>query len=176
MADEIILGAGELYLYEFTDKAMPTHEEIETDLHNVGHCSGGFAMEYKPKKYDVKNQYGRTVKSFITEEEITVKTGILTWNLENLALVSTAKFVEDKAKGVRTLTFGGGGSLKNVLLRFVHIKEDGKKIRFTMVGNAGNGFKIDFSDKELTVDAELTAIEYIKNFLASFEEEITPVV
>lgn len=174
--DEIILGAGELYMYEFTESAIPEHTIIETDVHNVGHCSGGFSIEYKPKRYDVKNQYGRTVKSFITEEEITVKSGILEWNLENLALVSTAKFTEDTTKGVRTLTFGGGGSLKNVLIRFVHTKENGKKLRFTMVGNAGNGFKIEFTDKELTVDAEFTAIEYIKNFLASLEEETTPVV
>lgn len=174
--DEIILGAGELYMYEFTESTIPEHTVIETDLHNVGHCSGGFSIEYKPKRYDVKNQYGRTVKSFIIEEEITVKSGVLSWNLENLALVSTAKFKEDTTKGVRTLTFGGGGSLKNVLIRFVHTKEDGKKIRFTMIGNAGNGFKIEFGDKELTVDAEFTAIEYIKNFLAEFEEEITPVV
>lgn len=171
--NEIILGAGELYMYEFTSDKIPEHNEIETPEHNVGHCSGGFAIDYKPEKYDVKNQYGKTVKSFITKEELTAKTGILTWALENLALLSTAKFKEDKSKKIRTLTFGGGGSLKTVLLRFVHEKENGKKIRFTMIGQGGNGFSLEFNDKELTVDSEITAIEHIKNFLASFEEELT---
>ncbi|MPN04648.1 hypothetical protein SDC9_151893 [bioreactor metagenome] len=60
-----------------------------------------------------------------------------------------------------------------MLLRFVHVKENGKKIRFTMIGQGGNGFAIEFTDKELTVDAEITAIEYLKNFLAVFEEELT---
>lgn len=171
--NEIVLGAGEVFMYEFSGEAIPEHTEIETDVHNVGHCSGGFSIDYKPDKYDVKNQYGKTVKSFITKEEITAKTGILTWSLEKLSLLSTAKFVVDKTKKIRTLKFGGGGALKTVLLRFVHTKENGKKIRFTMIGQGGNGFSLEFSDKELTVDSEITAIEYIKNFLAEFKEELT---
>lgn len=171
--NDIILGAGELFMYEFTGAEIPTHEIVETVDHNVGHCSGGFSIDYKPDKYDVQNQYGNTVKSFITKEEITAKTGVLSWNLENLSLLSTAKFTADKTKKVRKLTFGGGGSLKTVLIRFVHTKENDKKIRFTMIGQGGNGFSLEFSDKELTVDAEVTAIEYIKNFLAEFEEELT---
>ena len=172
---EIILGAGEVYMYEFDGIAIPSHDVIETEQHNVGHCSGGFSVDYKPTKYDVKNQYDKIVKSFTTSEEMTAKPGILSWRVSNLALLSTAK-IEDKVvdgKAVRTLTFGGtNNSLKTVLLRFVHEKEDGNKIRFTMVGQGGNGFAIEFTSKELTVDATITAIEYIKNFLASIEEEV----
>lgn len=174
--NDIVLGAGELYMYEFTGSTLPENELIETDAHNVGHCSGGFSVEYKPTKYDVKNQYGKTVKSFITQEDITCKSGILTWDLANLKLLSTAKFEETSATtsaaGSKTLTFGGGGSLKTVLIRFVHTKEDGNKIRFTMIGQSGNGFVIEFAQTETTVDAEFTAIEYVNNFLAKFEEEI----
>lgn len=172
LRDEILLGAGEVYMYEFSGDKLPTHEEIETEAHNVGHCSGGFSIDYKPEKYEVKNQFGNTVKSFIVKEEITTKTGILSWDLERLALLSTAKITEDTEKRVRKLTFGGGGALKTVLIRFVHTKEGGKKIRFTMIGQGGNGFALEFADKEVTVDAEITAIEYIKNFLAEFEEEL----
>lgn len=171
--NEIVLGAGEVYMYEFNGSTIPEHSVIETEDHNVGYCSGGFSIDYKPEKYDVKNQYGKIVKSFITNEEITAKTGILSWSLEKLALLSTAKFTADKVKKIRTLKFGGGGSLKTVLLRFVHEKENGKKIRFTMIGQGGNGFALEFGEKELTVDSEITAIEYIKNFLAEFEEELT---
>ena len=171
--NEIVLGAGEVFMYEFSGDKIPDHSVIETDAYNVGHCSGGFSIDYKPEKYDVKNQYGKTVKSFITKEEMTAKTGILTWSLEKLSLLSTARFVTDKVKKTRTLKFGGGGALKTVLLRFVHTKENGKKIRFTMIGQGGNGFALEFGEKELTVDSEITAIEYIKNFLAEFEEELT---
>lgn len=171
--DEIILGACDVYMYEFTGTEIPEHATIETPDHEVGHTSGGASIEYKPTKYDVENSYGKIVRSFITKEEITAKTGLLTWKLANLALLSTAKFTADKVGKKRTLKFGGGGALKNVLVRFTHTKANGKKIRFTMIGSAGNGFSIDFNDKELSVDAEITAIEYIKNFLAEFEEELT---
>lgn len=171
--DEILLGAGEVYMYEFSGEAIPEHATIETDEHNVGHTSGGASVDYKPEKYEVKNSYGKTVKSFTTKEDITFKTGLLTWVMERISLLSTAKFTTDKVKKVRKLTFGGGGSLKNVLVRFVHTKDNGKKIRFTMIGQGGNGFTMEFGEKEVVVDSEINAIEYIKGFLAEFEEELT---
>lgn len=173
--NEIVLGAGEVYAYEYTGDVskLPDDAIVEDDKNNVGWCSGGFGIDYKPDKYDVINQYGKVVKSFITKETITAKTGVLTWNLKNIALLSTAKITEDAQKKTRTLTFGAGGKLKTILLRFVHEKENGKKIRFTMIGQGGNGFSLEFGEKEVVVDSEITAIEYVKNFLASFEEELT---
>lgn len=173
--DEIILGAGELFLYRFSGDALPENSEIETVDHNVGHCSGGFTVDYKPTKYDVINQYERVVKSFITKEEITAKTGILSWDLEKLSLVSTGEYsVDPTTKKERKLLFTGKGKvLPTVMLRFVHEKENGKKIRFTMIGQGGAGFAIEFASKELVVDAEISAITKLDGFLASFEEELT---
>ncbi|WP_288868807.1 hypothetical protein [uncultured Parvimonas sp.] len=170
--DEIIFGAGEVYITEYTEGAIPEHNLIETEENNVGHCQGGFTVEYKPETYEVKNQYGKTVRKFLKGEDISAKTGVLSWDLKRLAELSTAKFTEDKSKHNKKLTFGGSGkSFKTVILRFVHIKEDGKKLRFTMIGQAGNGFSIEFADKELVIDAEIQAIEKVKNFLAEIEEE-----
>lgn len=172
--DEIIFGAGEVYITNYTGYEMPEHTTIEVADNHVGHCQGGFTVEYKPEKYDVKNQYGKVVKTFIKGEDISVKTGVLSWDLKNLEKLSTAKFTEDKSKNIKKLTFGGTKkSIDTVLLRFVHEKEDGKKLRFTMIGQAGNGFSMEFADKELVIDAEIHAIEKIKNFLAEIEEEVT---
>lgn len=172
--DEIIFGAGELYLNEFTGNAIPEDEEIETPNFNVGHCSGGFSVDYKPEKYKVENQYGKTVRSYVIKEEIVAQTGILSWDLNRLALLSTAKISVDKENKKKILEFGGSNpTIKTVLLRFVHTKENGKKLRFTMIGQGGNGFAIEFTTKELTVDAQITAIEYIKGFLARIDEELT---
>lgn len=171
--DQVILGAGEIYLMEFGNE-IPPHEEIETDENNVGHTQSGFTAEYKPTKYNVENSYGKIVKSFITKEEITAKTGLLTWNMDNLKYLAPVKVEVNTKKKIKTLTFGGSGNkLTNVLLRFVHEKENGKKVRFTMIGQGGNGFTTTFADTETVIDAEFQAIEKIKNFLACFEEELT---
>ena len=39
--NEILLGAGEVYMYEFDGKEIPEDSVIETEDHNVGHCQGG---------------------------------------------------------------------------------------------------------------------------------------
>lgn len=172
--EEILLGSGEVYLFKFDGKEIPADAVIETVDHNVGHCSGGFTIDYKPTKYDVLNQYEKVVKSFITKEEISAKTGILSWKLANLELLSTGEYAVDKVKKVRKLVFTGKGkSIATVLFRFVHEKANGKKIRFTMIGQGGSGFAIAFESKEVTIDAEIAAISKVDGFLASFEEELT---
>lgn len=168
--NDIILGAGEVFMYEYAGTTMPLNDAIEIEANNVGYCSSGFTVSYKPTKYEIKNQYGRVVKSFVSEEAVSCKTGILTWRLSNLSLFSTGTITS--ASGKQTLTIGGGNALKSILVRFVHTKSDGKKLRFTMIGQGGNGFQLDFTNTELTVDAELNAIEQIKGYLCSIEEEI----
>lgn len=171
--DEVILGAGEVYMYEFDGADIPDDEIIETDDHNVGHCNSGFSIDYKPELYDVKNQYGKIVRRFTIAEDITVKTGIISWSLSKLKMLSTANIVLDSVKKTRKLIFGGKSSLKTVLVRFVHEKENGKKLRFTTIAQGGNGFALEFTQQELTINAELSAIEKKKNWLAEFEEELT---
>ena len=169
---EILLGAGELYMYEFNGTEIPVHAEIETDEHNVGHCSGGFSLEYKPEIYDVKDWFGKIVARFVIGEDMAIKTGIISWSLAKLALLSTAVFTENKEKKTRTLVFGGNKDLKTVLVRFVHTKKGGKKLRFTAIAQGGNGFSLEFSQKELTIDAQLTAIAKKKDWRCEFEEEM----
>lgn len=175
--EPIILGDGEVYMYEFDGTEIPEDSVIETDEHNVGDCSGGFSIDYKPDVYDVKNQYNKIVKRYIIGEKCTAKTGIIRWSLEKLSMLSTAKLTTTpattSAPEKKKLVVGGdGNSLKTVLFRFVHTKEDGNKIRFTCIGQGGNGFALQFTTKELSIDAQIEAIEYIKGFLFSLEEEI----
>ena len=175
--EDIILGAGEVYIYEFDGDSIPEDSIIETDEHNVGDCSSGFSVDYKSEAYEVKNQYNKTVKKFIIGETCSAKTGIIRWSLDKLAMLSTAKITETEAdtsnpKKRKLVVGGDGNSLKTVLLRFVHKKEDGNKIRFTMVGQGGNGFALEFTTKELSIDTQIDAVEVVKDFLFSLEEEI----
>ena len=168
--DNILIGAGELYLAKFKGTEIPAREEIETEANNVGHCSSGFEVSYKPSIKEVVNQYGDIVKQYVESEEVTCKTGIMTWALDNLAMFSTGKINETSGK--KTLTIGANQHVETLLVRFVHKKEDGKKLRFTMIGQAGNGFSMNFENKEITIDAEIKAVKKVKDFLCSFEEEL----
>lgn len=173
-AKEILVGACDVFMYQFDGKEIPENATIETAEHSVGHCSSGFTVDYKPTKYEISNQHGHVVKSCVTKEEISAKTGIMSWDLEKLTLLSTAEYTVDKEKKVKKLLFTGNGkALRTVLIRAVHEKENGKKLRFTMIGQGGSGFAVAFENKEVTVDAELSAIKKVDGFLASFEEELT---
>ena len=171
--NDIILGAGELYLTEFTGATIPDHATIETDANNVGHTSGGAEFTYKPTVYDVENSYGKVVKRKITKTECSFKSGILTFNSKKIGLLTNATITEDTIKKLSKITFGANNPLKNVLVRFVHVKDNGAKIRLTMIANATNGFTMSFqSGKETVIDAVLSAIEFIKNFMAEIEIEL----
>lgn len=173
-AKEILIGAADVFMYQFDGSTIPEHATIETAAHSVGHCSSGFTVDYKPTKYDISNHHGNVVKSYVTKEEVSAKTGVMSWDLEKLSLLSTGTYSADGAKKVRKLVFTGEGkALKTVLIRAVHVKANGKKLRFTMIGQGGSGFAITFESKEVTVDAELSAIKKVAGFLASFEEELT---
>lgn len=173
--NDIILGAGELYLSEFTGTEVPAHATIETDANNVGHTSGGAEFTYTPSVYDVENSYGKVVKRKITKTECNFKSGILTFSPDKIGLLTNAKITEDATTKTSKITFGANNPLKNVLVRFVHVKDNGLKIRLTMIANATNGFTMSFQGgQETVIDAELSAIEYIKNFLAEIETELEP--
>ena len=177
--NEVILGCGELFIQEFTgDKFadIPTDAEIEVVANSMGRSSGGSSFEYKPTEYEVVDSCGEVVKRFIVKEEGTWKSGILTWDIENLALLSPGVLtttVQD-TKNYTVVTLGGGKVLKSLLVRFVHTKADGRVLRLTMIGTAGNGFTLTFEgQKETVIDAEIKSINKAKGFLAEIREEIS---
>ena len=93
-------------------------------------------------------------------EEVKLKTGIMTLNGNNIAkLAATARVDETKA-GKRTLKIGGAGNDngKKYLIRFVHEDKEDGDIRLTIVGRNESGFSLAFAkDAETVVDAEFTA-------------------
>ena len=103
--EKIVLGSGSLFVLEFTG-AIPDNATIETAANEIGKISGGASIEYKPSFYEAKDDSGSVTKTIITDEEATLKSGIMTWNGKTLAkLSSTARVTE--AGGVRTVKIGG---------------------------------------------------------------------
>ena len=159
--ESIVLGSGDLYCTDFqgTDTEIPADDVIETEENRLGHIKGGAEIEYAPEFYEAKDDMGKVSKVIITEEEATLKSGIMTWcgtTLEKLC--QTARVTESAGK--RTVKIGGIGNAtgKTYLLRFVHKDTQDGNIRVTVVGNNQAGFTIAFAkDNETVIDAEFKA-------------------
>ena len=173
-ADTIYLGSGNLLIKEYTD-VMPAYSEFNDETDLLGRIQGGATLEYKGTWYDAKDDTGNAVKTIITEEEATLKSGVITWNGETLAqLCSTARVTE--SGGIRTVKIGGVGNHdgKSYALCFHHVdKVDGDVWIVVRAVNQG-GFSLAFAkDKETVIDAEFKCLpQDDEGTLIQYVEEI----
>lgn len=159
-AKEIKLGSGVIYVAEFSE-SIPDDAALEVAGNLIGTIKGGAQVEYKPSIIEVEDDSLQVIARFIGKEEVTLKSGLLTWNLDNLKQLCEGTLTDDTENHIRTLKIGSKGATKmtQYVVRFVHTKEDGKKVRATLVGSATNGFNIAFvPDKETIIDAEFKAM------------------
>ena len=169
----ITLGSGDVMIKEFTG-AMPAYTDFtEKDL--IGRISGGAELEYKGTFHEAKDDTGRVRKTIITDEEVTFKSGVMTWNGKTLQkLVSTAR-AEDK-NGIRTVKIGGLSNYngKSYAICFHHTDHIDVDVWIVIRGTAKGGFKMAFAkDKETVVDAEFSALPSDdEGTLITFVEEI----
>ena len=176
-ADKITLGSGDLMIKEYTD-TMPAYTEFDATEDLLGRIHGGATLEYSDEWYEAKDDTGKAVKTIITEEEATLKSGVITWNGKTLSqLCSTARVTE--SGGIRTVKIGGVGNHdgKSYALCFHHTdKVDGDVWLVVRAVNQG-GFSLAFAkDKETVIDAEFkclpqddegTLIQYVEQIAAT---------
>ena len=160
MSDRIVLGSGLLYIQEFTGE-LPENSVLEQEENLIGFIQGGASLEYAPSYYTAKDDLGYVSKVILTEEEVTMKSGVMTWNGNTLDKLSdTARITEDKEKKIRVARIGGAGNQKGkkYVIHFHHKDEADGDIRVSIVGNNQAGFTIAFAkDKETVIDAEFKA-------------------
>ncbi len=160
MVERIVLGSGKVYCTEFTSE-IPEDATIETDANLLGLIQGGATLTYTPTFYEAKDDLGLVSKKFITEEEVILKSGIMTWNGATLQkLSSTARVTEEAASHTRTVKIGGAGNYdgKKYVIHFVHEDAIDGDIRVTIVGSNEAGFELAFAkDKETVINAEFKA-------------------
>lgn len=159
-SDEIILGSGDLYIVEFSGD-IPEDTVIETDDNRAGNIKGGATLEYSIESQTVQDDKGRVKKTIITKETVTFKTGLMTWVKQFIqAIIQTARIDESTKAGHRLFKLGGLSNLskKRYLWRFVHTRDDGRKLRITVTGKNTGTISLAFQpENETTVDAEITA-------------------
>jgi len=159
--EKIVLGSGKLYTVEFAGETIPTDLILEVEENLLGLISGGATLEYKPKFYEATDDLGLVSKTILTEEVVTLKSGIMTWCGNTLTkMCATARVTETVATGKRMVKIGGMANQdgKKYVIRFVYLDEADGNIRVTIVGNNQAGFTFQFAkDKETVVDAEFIA-------------------
>ena len=173
--ESILLGSGDIYVKLYDGSTLPEIADIKKDENKLGEVSGGATLEYKPSFYMAKSDSGRAAKQIITDEEATLKTGLMTFSGNSLAKLSdTARVTEDSAAGTRTLKVGGIGNMKRAkyVILFHHADADAGDIDILIVGQNQSGFSLSFAkDKETVIDAEFkclpqdtegTLIQYIE--------------
>ncbi|MHC1750734.1 MAG: hypothetical protein AB9856_20875 [Cellulosilyticaceae bacterium] len=176
--DDVVLGSGDLYIMQYKG-TLPENTEIETVDNKIGHIKGGATLTYKVERKEVVDDMGVICKRFLVKDSFTFKSGMLSWNGKQLAMLcstATVKQEPTKEKPQRILEFGGkkNDTHEAYVVHFVHTKDNGKKIRITIVGNADNGFSLAFDpEKETVVDAEFGAIsQNEKGTLVLYSEEV----
>lgn len=159
-SDEIILGSGDLYIMEFTGE-IPEDTAIEADANRAGNIKGGATLEYSIESQTVQDDKGRVKKTIVTKETVTFKTGLMTWVKQYMqALVQTARIDENTKAGHRIYKLGGLANLSKTryLWRFVHTRDDGRKVRITVTGKNTGTISLAFQpENETVVDSEITA-------------------
>lgn len=173
--NRIILGSGKIFAVEFTGEAIPENSVIEAADNRLGHVKNGATLEYTPEFYIAKDDLGEVQKSRLVNEEVKLKSGIMTLDGNNISkLAATARVTEDKGK--RTVKIGGAGNDngKKYVIRFLHEDAEDGDIRVTIVGRNESGFSLSFAkDAETVVDAEFTAFPNDSDgTLIIYEEEL----
>ena len=173
-AEVITLGSGNLLCKEYSD-AMPAYTDFDDEADLLGRIQGGATVEYKGTWYDAKDDTGKAVKTIITEEEATLKSGVMTWNGKTLTqLCSTARVTE--SEGIRTVKIGGVGNHdgKSYAICFHHVDKADGDIWLMIRGVNQAGFSLSFvKDKETVIDAEFKCLpQDDEGTLIQFIEEI----
>lgn len=161
MPEKIVLGSGKLYVVEYTGSAIPENAVLETEENRIGYIQGGASIEYTPTFYEAKDDLGLVSKKILTDEEAVLKSGIMTWNLNNLKkLCNTGRVTEDVQNKIRTLKIGGIDNYdgKKYVVHFVHEDAVDGDMRVTVVGSNEAGLVIAFAkDAETVINAEFKA-------------------
>lgn len=163
----VLLGSGKLYIVALTEGAIPELDTIRTEENCIGDIKGGAELSYTPTIKEVKNDFNEVRKAFITSEEVSLKTGIMTWDLENMEKITVgAKYEKDS----KELVIGGQSAIAQYAFVFIH-EGDNSDIAVILKGYNGSGWTLKFDpENETTTDATIKATKSNDKTLVKIKE------
>lgn len=155
--DTIMLGSGEIFSAEYDGTIPSDPEAIIKTAKEVGAIQGGCTLEYKPTFYTEKDDAGKYEKSIMTEDEATLKLGLITFNGETLADLNACSTT--KIEGNYRVTDIGGAenySDKSRLFIFRHTDKKDGNIYLIVYAENQAGFSLAWAkDKGSKLEPEL---------------------
>jgi len=158
--DNILLGDGELYLGilpDGTDPETALSTVIDDALKNIGIIESGATLNIDKKMKDLKSNRG-IVGRYTTETNTSFKSGVLSWNINDLNSLLGATVTTDGTS--KKTVVGANDRLPVVYLRFIHTKADGGTLTVNMYRAQAEG-KLDFKfdrEKHTTINYEFMAL------------------
>ena len=180
--DEYTLGSGDIFILEYTDavKDSITPTYVCENGVRAGEVKGGASLEYKVEIKEESSDLGRTKITILSKEDVTLKSGIMTWNGKTFEKLCATAVVSSSGSGAdkKRITKIGGlsrNSNKKYAVGFEY-KGDGKKgLRVCIIGKNIAGFTISFDpDNVTTIDAEFKAQAMDDEGTLVMIEESTP--
>lgn len=135
MTQSVVLGSGRLYAARAKDisNVFDLTTEDESKLVDLGYIEANAKLVSKSKVTPVTSANAGTVAQFKGDPDVSFDTGIISWNLQNVAKFLTGSdYVEQN--GVKKFTYSANDNSPVIFLRFVYANDAvGKVITIDMV-------------------------------------------
>lgn len=159
--EKIRLGSGKLFMIESTD-TVPDVLEICVDANRVGDIKGGAELVYTETTVVEKDDLGRRSKIVTTDEEATLKAGLLTWCGTTIQkLIDRCKSVVEGNRRVTKIGGVGNAQGKYYVICFWHEDPQDGDLYVLIVGRNSAGLTLAFAtDKGAVVEPTFKAIPH----------------
>lgn len=159
--DVITLGGGKIYVTVFSE-TLPGTADLCKPENLLGYIKGGASLTYTEETYEEKDDLGLVSKIITTNEEATLKCGLITWNGATLQKLIDRCDVKEK-DGIRTTKIGGVGNAQGgyYAICFHHEDETDGDLWVTIKGRNTAGATLTFAkDAGTTVEPEFKALPH----------------
>ena len=154
----INVGVGDVYVVDY-DTSIPVDSTIEVAANKIPHTSGGVTFDYTANNTAITDDKGVMVDRAKEDESLTVRIGILEDMVDMYEWLSETAKIEDTDPTNTTISIGGEvQSGKKFIVRYVHTRKSGKKVRYTAIVLPADGFSEPYTKGTAKiVDCNLTA-------------------
>lgn len=152
--NSVVLGSGELYAIKHTP-SIDYKTIATTAMTDLGYIKANATLKATAESKEIETANAGTVGSVAGKKTVTFVTGIMDWNLKNIAdFLSGSTYSKDATSGKETFEYNDADKATNVMLRFISEDEANNKritidiYKCNFVGELG----FDFGEDPITFD------------------------